>query len=148
MKKKIIFLFLLFYILTISISFAHKAECIEVEGSIVKFQFDTGDPMENANLDVLDKNSKSIFKTNIGKDGLFDYGKYFGEAKTLVANDGSGHLVEYKIPDKIPTKEEIEVLAKKRSDMKRKKLITRIFLIVVILITTFIFIKRRRNKNK
>lgn len=147
MKRKIFLVLLVIGLIApTTIVFAHKAECIEVESSIVKFQFDTGDAMEGSNIEVLTSDGKSLFSGKLSEDGLFDYADYFGKAEKIVANDGGGHMVEYIIPASIPTAQEILELQEKRlKDAANKRLMRIVGIVLVIIVAVLAFMKYKKS---
>ncbi len=98
-KRYLAIVLLLVFTMFPTASFAHNPEVVEKEGSLLLFQFDTGDTMYGAKLIVQDAEGNELHHEFVKEDGLFDYGEYVDDIHKIIVNDGGGHLVEFEITD-------------------------------------------------
>ncbi len=163
MKIKYLAIVLVFVMMLLpNAAYAHNAEAVQMEGTVVLFQFDTGDPMYGAKLIVQDADGNELHKEFVKEDGLFDYGEYLGKADKIIVTDGGGHLVEFVITDEMQNNAEVaasenaenaqteaqsqtKAQANSSEDNSSSSMIYILLAVVAVVIIVFII---RKNKRK
>ncbi len=113
-RRSLAIVLLLVFAIFPSSSFAHNPEVLEQEGTVLLFQFDTGDPMYGAKLIVEDANGNELHHEFVKEDGLFDYGEYADSIHKIVVNDGGGHFIEFEFTDEM--KQKAKEMSKKNEE--------------------------------